>query len=281
MGQTLLFNRFMNKDLYVMKWILPGCFHMSCYDYCSCCQYSDTIFGTGQVPKKNAGAKVLMNESEVKRPVRRGRPKIAGLDERKKAIVIGAYSAFIELGFAQTSTTEIARRAKVSKRTIYEVFSNKKEIFSEVIKEYKALFLDLPRPENEELPLNEALFRIFRLDISQEDAKEREALLKLMTRESILFPDLSDYLYATKTLRSRELLIEWLDIQQAQGRITVKNTGNCAGMLMDIVFGALIPRRWLLDLNEDQTLTPEGRQQQLEEIKERIETVIQGIKNSI
>ncbi|EON3458744.1 TetR/AcrR family transcriptional regulator [Escherichia coli] len=50
--------------------------------------------------------------------------------ERKKAIVIGAYSAFIELGFAQTSTTEIARRAKVSKRTIYEVFSNKKEIFS-------------------------------------------------------------------------------------------------------------------------------------------------------
>ncbi|WP_258183482.1 TetR/AcrR family transcriptional regulator [Escherichia albertii] len=157
-----------------------------------------------------------MNESEVKRPVRRGRPKIAGLDERKRAIVIGAYSAFIELGFAQTSTTEIARRAKVSKRKIYEVFSNKKENFSEVINEYKALFLDLPRPENEELPLNKALFRIFRLDISQEDAKEREASLKLMTRESILFPDLSDYLYATKTLRSRELLIEWLDIQQAQ-----------------------------------------------------------------
>ncbi|WP_258183483.1 hypothetical protein [Escherichia albertii] len=50
---------------------------------------------------------------------------------------------------------------------------------------------------------------------------------------------------------------------------------------MDIVFGALIPRRWVLDMNEDQTLTPEGRQQQLEEIKERIETVIQGIKNSI
>ena len=42
-----------------MKWILPGCFHMSCYDYCSYCQYSDTIFGTGQVPKKNAGAKVF------------------------------------------------------------------------------------------------------------------------------------------------------------------------------------------------------------------------------
>lgn len=102
-----------------------------------------------------------------------------------------------------------------------------------------------------------------------------------MTHESILFPDLSDYLYTTKTLRSRELLIEWLDIQQAQGRITVKNTGNCVGMLMDIVFGALIPRRWVLDLNEDQTLTPEGRQQQLEEIKERIETVIQVIKNSI
>ena len=99
-----------------------------------------------------------------------------------------------------------------------------------------------------------------------------------MTRDSILFPDLSDYLYATKTLHSRELLIEWLDFQHTQGRIAVKNTGNCAGMLMDIVFGALIPRRWVLDVNEDQTQTSVGRQQQLEEIKERIETVIQGIK---
>ena len=52
--------------------------------------------------KRMQEQKFLMNESEVKRPVRRGRPKIAGLDERKKAIVIGAYSAFIELGFAQT-----------------------------------------------------------------------------------------------------------------------------------------------------------------------------------
>ncbi|WLT64397.1 TetR/AcrR family transcriptional regulator [Escherichia coli] len=60
--------------------------------------------------------------------------------ERKKAIVIGAYSAFIELGFAQTSTTEIARRAKVSKRTIYEVFSNKKKFSLKLLRNIKHCF---------------------------------------------------------------------------------------------------------------------------------------------
>ncbi|XBS67948.1 TetR/AcrR family transcriptional regulator [Acerihabitans sp. KWT182] len=119
--------------------------------------------------------------------VRRGRPRVVEYEDRRKAIVQGAYSAFLELGFAQTTTAEVARRARVSKRAIYEVFANKMELFATVIKEYRYLFMDLPRPEDEILTLEETLFRIFRLDISENEALEREAILKLMTRESGFF----------------------------------------------------------------------------------------------
>lgn len=39
--------------------MLPGCFHTPCYDHCLCCWYSDTIFGTDQVPKMNTGVNVF------------------------------------------------------------------------------------------------------------------------------------------------------------------------------------------------------------------------------
>ncbi|TCW15268.1 TetR family transcriptional regulator [Raoultella sp. BIGb0138] len=222
-----------------------------------------------------------MNNNANSSSVRRGRPRAAGSDERRKAIVEGAYRAFIELGFAQTSTAEVARRAKVSKRTLYEVFDNKMDLFAAVIKKYRPLFLDLPRPDDEVLSLEETLFLIFRLDITEEEAAEREAILKLMTRESVLFPELSDYLYESKTIRSREMLMEWLDKENEKGRIVIDDVGACAGMLMDIVFGALIPRRWIVDTDENgqQKCLAEGRRRQLESIKERIRIVLRGLQS--
>lgn len=218
-----------------------------------------------------------MTKTDNSLPVRRGRPRVVGYEDRRKAIVQGAYSAFLELGFAQTTTAEVARRARVSKRAIYEVFANKLELFAAVIKEYRYLFLDLPRPENEMFSTEETLFRIFRLDISENEALEREAILKLMTRESVFFPELSDYLYKSKAVHSRELLMEWLESENEKGSLQVEDSGICAGMLMDIVFGALIPRRWVSEKGDKQQLDAEGRKYQLEIIKKRIRMVLNGI----
>ncbi|WP_241606164.1 TetR/AcrR family transcriptional regulator [Rosenbergiella epipactidis] len=55
-----------------------------------------------------------------------GRPKSIDDKQRRQAIIRHAYCAFVELGFAQTSTAEVARRAKITKRTLYETFSDKK-----------------------------------------------------------------------------------------------------------------------------------------------------------
>ena len=199
----------------------------------------------------------------------RGRPKILDDTQRRQVIIEHAYRAFVELGFAETSTAEVARRAKISKRTLYEIFSDKKALFAAVISEYRHLLLDLPRPDDERCSVEESLFRIFRLDISNEEKLEREAILRLMTRESILFPELSDYLYETKAVKSRELLMEWLLKTAGERGLYLEDVEVLAGLLMDVVFGALLPHRRQSGTEDPGIMT--------EHIKKRIEIILLGI----
>lgn len=116
----------------------------------------------------------------------------------------------------------------------------------------------------------DTLVRIFRLDIDEQAEREREAILNLIARESTQFPDLSDYLYENNILRAREELIEWLLVQARQGRMVVDDPLVHAGMLMDIVFGALLPRRRLANRSE--------RVMRIDHIKKRLAIFLRGIR---
>lgn len=213
-----------------------------------------------------------MDLTPKKPGAKRGRPKVIGDQERRKSIIKGAYEAFIELGFARTTTAVIAAKARVSKRSIYEAFSNKTALFAAAIHEHRHLILDLPRPQDEMLPLLDTLIEIFRLDIDEEADRAREAILNLIVRESIQFPELSDYLYENEIIRSREALIDWLRMEADRGRMTVDDPAVCAGMLMDIVFGALLPHRRVRQQPE--------RACRIEHIKKRLEIFLRGIQSS-
>ena len=66
-------------------------------------------------------------------------------------ILRAAFQAFTEDGYANTSTLEIARRAKISKRDLYANFGNKHEVLVACIKsraERMRLPPDLPIPQN-------------------------------------------------------------------------------------------------------------------------------------
>jgi AcrR family transcriptional regulator len=207
-----------------------------------------------------------LNENRVRTP---GRPKVLEDKERRQLILEGAHQAFVELGFARTTTAVVAAKAKVSKRALYAYFENKMELFAAVIREHQHLVLDLPRPPDEHLPALETLIRIFRLDIDDAAEQAREAILNLIARESAQFPELSDYLYRNEILRSREALIAWLRTQAVHGRMAVDDPEMIAGMLMDIVFGALLPRRRLLQA--------EDRARRTEHIKQRLAIVLRGL----
>ena len=65
----------------------------------------------------------------------------------EQRILDAAMSAFIKHGYAETSTLEIAKRAKVSKRDIYAAFGSKEQMLMACILERMERLLALPRRE--------------------------------------------------------------------------------------------------------------------------------------
>lgn len=55
-------------------------------------------------------------------------------DERRAAIMQAAFDVFVEKGFAAATTLEIVRRAKISKRTLYEIFDSKQAILTALVR---------------------------------------------------------------------------------------------------------------------------------------------------
>ena len=73
--------------------------------------------------------------------------------ETKERIPQSAWEAFTELGYAETSTLEIATRARVSKRELYVFFSSKQAMLAECIAhrvQQMQIAPKLPQPRSRE-----------------------------------------------------------------------------------------------------------------------------------
>ena len=68
-------------------------------------------------------------------PRTKAREEETGGTEARKRILGAALSAFMEGGYAQTSTLEVATRARVSKRELYALFGNKEAMLVACITE--------------------------------------------------------------------------------------------------------------------------------------------------
>jgi AcrR family transcriptional regulator len=79
--------------------------------------------------------------------------KAAGETPVRQRLIEAAFSAFMERGFAETSTLEIATRARASKRELYAEFGSKQDMLIACISERAKRFqmpADLPVPRDRE-----------------------------------------------------------------------------------------------------------------------------------
>ena len=65
--------------------------------------------------------------------MRAGKTVETGEKPARERILDAAWQAFVELGYAETSTLEIATRARVSKRELYVLFGSKQAMLAECI----------------------------------------------------------------------------------------------------------------------------------------------------
>ncbi|CAN7461940.1 TetR/AcrR family transcriptional regulator [Rhizobium rhizogenes] len=173
-------------------------------------------------------------------PRKRGRPKTVSDDARRAEIIAAARATFHELGYGGTTTDLVAARCKISKQTLYRLFSSKIELFMALMAEHRASMLALPRDPKENLPLTEALEQIFMIDIDEAAERDREAFIHFVMSEAQQFPEIAALLRTQGAEQTRQMLADWLNLQQQRGLIEIADARSGARMLMNMIFGAMI-----------------------------------------
>ncbi|AVA23417.1 TetR/AcrR family transcriptional regulator [Rhizobium sp. LEGMi198b] len=177
-------------------------------------------------------------QTAARRP--RGRPKTASDDAKRAEIVAEARATFHELGYGGTTMDLVAARCRISKQTLYRLFSSKTELFMAIIAEHRASMLALPRDPKENLPLDKALEQIFMIDIDEVAERDREAFIHFAVNEAQRFPEMASLLRTYGAEQSRQMLADWLRLQQKRGLIEIADAASGARMLMNMIFGAMI-----------------------------------------
>jgi TetR/AcrR family transcriptional repressor of mexJK operon len=165
----------------------------------------------------------------------RGRPKVLPEDEQRRCIVETALRLFLEKGYGNTTTEDIAARCRISKQTLYRTFAGKAALFTAVIEAQHENILELPGPD-EELPLNEALERIFRIDIERETDLEGVELLRLLVVESPQFPEIGAITKRYGYEKAQRDLAVWLEQQASRGLIEIDDALGASRILWDMIF---------------------------------------------
>jgi len=134
-------------------------------------------------------------------------------DERPKELLSAALDAFVERGFAATKLEDVARKAGVSKGTLYLYFENKEELFKAVVR--NTIVPNIAQSEKLIADFDGAtkdLFReLFTLWAKQISVGNVAGICKLMFAEVSNFPELAQFYHAEVILRNELMIIQLLE----------------------------------------------------------------------
>ena len=140
-----------------------------------------------------------------------------GAEKPSCARITGAaFQAFMEKGYAGTSTLEIATRAKISKRDLYANFPNKRAILLACIASRAARMPpDLPAPRSRDM-LVSILTRFGATVVREVCQPEVIAMFRLAISEAERSPEVAETLNASRSV-NREALADLLAGAQTAG----------------------------------------------------------------
>jgi AcrR family transcriptional regulator len=143
----------------------------------------------------------------------------AGQVPDRQRILGAAFSAFMAKGYAETSTLEIATRARVSKRALYELVGNKQEMLVACISERAQRLrvpTDLPEPRDRET-LSRALATIGTQLLREVSDPIVIAVFRLAIAEAVRAPEVARALDSIGGETSRAALREIMTRAQRAG----------------------------------------------------------------
>jgi AcrR family transcriptional regulator len=169
-------------------------------------------------------------------------PTADGAPARER-ILGAAFSAFMESGYAATSTLEIATRARVSKRELYALVGNKQQMLEACVRERAARLrapADLPEPRDTETL--ERVLVTFGTQLLRETTDPTVvAVFRLAIAEAVHAPEVARTLHVLGPQTGRAALTAIMEAAHAHGVLPNGAAGQ-AEQFAGLLWGDLLMR---------------------------------------
>jgi TetR/AcrR family transcriptional regulator of autoinduction and epiphytic fitness len=140
-------------------------------------------------------------------------------DRKREAIIQAAIAEFRTNGFDITSMDKIAATAGVSKRTVYNHFPSKEELFAEILNQlWDRVLAEQETPYSPDQPLREQLQRILSVKLATMGDDNFLDLARVAIAAAIHSPERAQSMVARMGEREEGLTV-WIRAAQADGRL--------------------------------------------------------------
>ncbi len=157
----------------------------------------------------------------------------------KERILKAASDVFLTIGFEKTSTAEIARRAKVSKRELYLHFSGKRALLAAVVHDLQSDMQDrMDSLWAAELSLGEVLLNSAKVIQGFILSERFGKLVRIVAAESYHSPTIAKQFFDLGPKAGRAATARFLKEQMKQGNLRRADPWRAADDFLDLVVGA-------------------------------------------
>jgi TetR/AcrR family transcriptional regulator, regulator of autoinduction and epiphytic fitness len=159
-------------------------------------------------------------------------------DRKREAIVQAAIAEFRAHGFEATSVDKVAARAEVSKRTLYNHFPSKDELFEEILRELWRCSASVVEPAYDpKAPLREQLVALMMLKMALLADDNFLDLARVAIARALHTPEEAREM--VQRLGEKESgVVGWIRAAQKHGRLKAGDAALAAQQLESVVKGA-------------------------------------------
>jgi len=164
-------------------------------------------------------------------------------NERRGQLVAAAAQMFLEKGYRATTMDDIAQSAGMSKKTVYQIFTAKTELFDALLTEWFAPYT-LPIEPGGRQP-REVLIDVL-CDLVNFTLSDRQiSLMRLLIAETSHSEDIAQALERQGIGRGKGALEQWLAAEAALGTFRIDDPEDAANVLFfsaggDFLLGLLL-----------------------------------------
>jgi AcrR family transcriptional regulator len=172
-----------------------------------------------------------------------GRPRQMLESERRSHLVAAAGDMFLHQGYRCTTMDDIAQRAGMSKKTVYQLFSTKSDLFTALLTEWLTPYT-IPIEAGGRSPretLIELLYRIVTLALSERQV----SMTRLLIAETPHSEDIAIALKRQGIERGKGALEQWLAAERDSGTFEIGDPHEVANVLFFAAAGDFLFDRLL------------------------------------